>query len=334
MDAERVLRDGILFAMAKKRAKPSTWKRVLGGAFYALFCILALGAGVAASMFRESPMLYSAFKYKFGGGKPQDVFTSSTLTLLILGCDEDLSYGGASVLRANARSDMMLVAKLDFDKKRIGGVSIPRDLEVQLPGYSAKKINAYHSIGGPDLAKKAAEEVLGVPIDKVVVLNYDAFQDIVNMVGGVDLYVPKNMKYTDRAAKLYIDFKKGRQHMDGYQAMCFARFRHSDDDFHRMERQRDLMLAIKDGVMRNPGLIAPLSNKAVELLGGGLEGEEMIALADFAKGLPADNIKMSNLPTLPGRGSNLNLDIDKLDQTLRENFLVEDPMAGNKVTSR
>lgn len=308
--------------MPKKRAKSPTWKKLIGAAFYLVFCILFIVMGTVGWMMYETPMLGKIVWNTIAPKKPVDVFHGDTVTILVLGCDEDLSPGGKKVLRANARSDMMLVAKLDFANKRIGGVSIPRDLEVALPGYSAKKINAYHSIGGKDLSKQAAEYVLGITIDRVIELNFEAFQDLVNIVGGVDVYVPKDMHYTDKAGDLYIDLKKGRQHLDGYKAMGFVRFRHSDSDLMRMPRQRDFMLSLKDSIKKNPGLIGPFTTKAGEVIGGEFDDDEMIALAQFAQSIPGDSIKMSNLPVVEGRGTNLILDSDKLQQVLEENYLV------------
>jgi LCP family protein required for cell wall assembly len=318
--------------MSKPRAKPSAWKKALGAAFYLAFCIVALGLGVLGFMVRQSPILLRGFVDMVRPADPKELFNGKTLTLLVLGCDEDLSYGGKKILRAKARSDMMLVAKLDFEHKRIGGISIPRDLEVQLPGYRSQKINAYHSFGGPDLAKQAAEQVLGIQIDRVVELNYDAFQDMVNIVGGVNVYVPKNMKYTDKAAKLFIDFKKGRQHMDGYQAMCFVRFRHSDSDFMRMDRQRDFMLALRDSVMHSPGLAGAFSTKAAEVLGGEMNDQEIVVLTRFVRSIGADNIKMANLPTVSGSGTNLDIDQPKFEQALSDNYLKAPSPSTGKVS--
>ncbi|KAA0238912.1 MAG: LytR family transcriptional regulator [Armatimonadetes bacterium] len=297
------------------------WLSALSWFAYAIVCAVALVGGTAAGWLKSSPVL-SAMSAQFLTNKnASDVFDDDALTVLVLGCDEDRSRGGAKVVRENARSDMMLVTKIDFANKRVGGISIPRDLEVGLPGYRAQKINAYHSIGGKDLAKRAAESVLGVPIDRVIVLNYKAFQELVDVVGGVEVYVPKNMKYTDRPGDLYIDLKKGRQWLDGYQAMGFVRFRHSDSDFKRMERQRDFLFALKDRVMKNSSLLPTIVNKGSKVIGDEFSPDELASLALFLRGVSNDNIRMSSLPVVEGRGTNLNLDAGKLSEVLLENFL-------------
>ncbi len=316
------------------RRQAPTWKRVLGGLYYGLICVAALAVGIGSRWLYDGPVLLQWAKQTLFNTQPADVFNSESVTLLILGCDEDRSPGGRKVLRQNARSDMMLVAKIDFANKRIGGVSIPRDLQVQLPGYRAQKINAYHSIGGKDLAKRAAEMVLGINIDRVIVLNYLAFQEMVNIVGGVDIYVPKNMRWTDRAGDLYINLKKGRQKLNGYQAMCFVRFRHSDSDFMRMERQRDFMLALKEAVASSPGLLSAVTNKAAEVLGGELSSDELAALGRFAQKVPSDSIKLASVPVREGSGTNLLLNDWELAKVLRENYIVSSNGASDRVTYR
>jgi LCP family protein required for cell wall assembly len=317
--------------MPSRRQTTPTWKKILGALFYTVFCAFVLLLGAGAQWVGRSPTLVSVLTGELLNRDPQDVFLSDSTTLLVLGCDEDRSYGGKTITRKNARSDMMLVARLDFKNRRVGGLSIPRDLEWELPGYRPQKINAYHSIGGKELAKLAVESVVGFPIDHVVVLDYGAFQEMVDIVGGVDVFVPKNMKWTDKAGDLYINLKAGRQKLDGYNAMCFVRFRHTDSDFKRMERQREFMLALKESVLKRPTALPEVVNKASDVLGNALDDDEMAAVARFLRGVPNESIKMGTLPVLEGRGYNLVLDHSKLQDALVENYLT--PGAGTSRVS-
>lgn len=310
--------------MRRPAPKP-LWIKILGGIFYVAVCISALGAGAFSSWIGSSPVALAGFKQAVFQTPPQDIFEHKpSINILILGCDEDRAPGGKKVLREQARSDMMLVARLDFETKRISGISIPRDMLCEIPGYRAQKINAYHALGGPDLAKRAAESILGVNIDRVAVLDYKAFQEMVDLVGGVELYVNKKMKYTDRRGGLYIDFKPGRQTLNGYDAMCFVRYRHGDDDFHRQDRQKEFLLAFKDSVMKDPQMSTAIAEKAREVLGGGMSPEEVAALALFARKISSDNIKMTMVPYLEGRGYDLLVDGSKLQKTLREYHFLDD----------
>lgn len=304
----------------------STSRRIVGIAGYFLMCAIALGAGAAVRWVGSSKVASAYVMQTLRNEPPKEAFGGlDTVTLLLLGCDEDVSYGGKKVTRKLARSDTMLVVRLDFSKNRISGVGIPRDLLVELPGYRSQKINAYHAIGGKDLAQAAAEKVLGIKIDRTITIDYESFIRMVDMVGGVDVYVPKRMKYTDKRANppLYIDFKPGRQHMDGYQSMCFVRFRHSDDTFHRQDRQVDFMLAFKETLKGQPQLVAQVADQAMAVLGGGLDGSEVAALARFAQGVPKDSIKFGAVPVLPASNYNFNLDEGKLPETLRQFNLVD-----------
>lgn len=306
------------------KRKKSTAGRVLGALWYLVVCALFLGIGSAAGWVATSPILTNMVLTRIGlrTAEPRTVFDSNEMTVLVLGCDEDRYYGGKQILRTAARSDMMLLAKFDFENNRVGGVSIPRDLWVNLPGYSGHKINAYHAIGGPDLAKQAVEHILGVQIDRVMVLNYEAFKDMIDMVGGVEVYIPKNMDYDDVRGGLHIHLKKGRRTLTGYDAMGFIRFRHSDSDFARIDRQRDLMLAFKRQVLQDPAALPAVVEKAAEVMNGEFNTDEISALSVFMNRVKNDNIKMGTLPVFEGSGTNLILDTAKVEETLQTHYIL------------
>ncbi|MBI3721760.1 MAG: LCP family protein, partial [Fimbriimonas ginsengisoli] len=127
---------------------------------YALLCTTALAIGTVGALIERSDVFREALSQRFGRTTPQDVFGQDSLNVLVLGCDEDLTPGGKRVTKALARSDMMLLAHLDFERGSITGVAIPRDTLLGMSGYRPRKINAYHAIGGPPLAKRAVEALL------------------------------------------------------------------------------------------------------------------------------------------------------------------------------
>lgn len=174
---------------------------------------------------------------------------------------------------------MMLLLRLDFDQKAITGVSIPRDMIWEVDGYRAGKINQYHEFGGKPLAEEAVEKLVGVDIDRVAVLDFEAFQRVINLVGGIEIYVPKDMKYTDKAGGLYIDLKEGRQTLNGYNAMCFVRMRKSDSDYERQKRQKDLMLAFKAKLQSKPEMLTTIADETINMLGGEMNADEIAALS-------------------------------------------------------
>ncbi len=300
---------------------------------------VCLGAGLLQGWASRSKILPSLIKLQLTQQKPEVTFKADTLTLLILGCDEDRYYAGAGhkkpgqVLRHASRSDMMLVAKIDFVKKRISGISIPRDLVWSVPGYKETKINAYHAIGyreggsekAKELARRAAEGVTGIPIDRVVVLDFDAFKAMIDLVGGVEVYVPRNMDYDDNAGDLHIHLKKGRQMLSGYDAMGYVRYRHGDSDFKRQDRQKDLMMALKDRVLKQWQKTPEVVDKSIDLLGHAFTPEEIAAMALFGRKIGGDNFHMDMVPVFENDGtSNLRLDADGLDEKLKALHLKSD----------
>jgi polyisoprenyl-teichoic acid--peptidoglycan teichoic acid transferase len=276
------------------------WYKIVGGVFYALFCVTVMAAGAGLGWVAQSPALSSYIGLPFGGPAEKPNFsTNESLTVLILGCDSDLSPGGKKVINQHARSDMMMVAKLDFPNKSVSGLTIPRDTLVALPGYRLQKINGYHAAGGPDLSRRAVEHLLpGLIIDRVIVLDFDAFQEMVDAAGGVEVYVPKRMRYNDRVAGLKIDLQPGRQHLDGYEAMGYVRYRKTDSDIVRQERQRDFMLAFKQAVIQNPTRLPHVVNHAARVVGDGLNAAEVALIARFLQEIDSEQVKMDGLPVV------------------------------------
>lgn len=268
------------------------------------------------------------------GQTPEKVFKGNTLTLLVLGCDEERYFGGQQILSSSARSDMMLLTKLDFDRKTISALSIPRDIYIRHstvdfkhsdPDITGSRINAFHAYGGADLAEKSIEKIFDVPIDRTVVLNFDAFQELIDLLGGIEVYIKKDMQYTDVRGGLEIDLRKGRQNLSGYQAMGYVRFRKGagENDFTRQDRQKELIMAIKDKILHQPTLIPLVADKTVEILNRRLTGGELGSLIWFAQQVPTEGIKMGSMPVnepkrRPGGAALLYLDKEKLPDVLAE----------------
>lgn len=321
--------------MGNSSRPKSLFARIVSGVAYALFLATALVGGTAAGWVGKTPQSKELVTQLIVREKPAEVFQDKTLTLLLLGCDVDLSTGGARVLRKAARTDMMLIAKLDFERNEITGVSIPRDTECRLPGYRNMKINAYHSIAksGEEeaLTKQAVEHIAqGVKIDRVVTLDYEAFQKVVNMIGGIDVIVPFDMKYTDKAGGLFIDLKEGNRHLDGYKAMGFVRYRKGNrgyrdvTDFERQENQKKLLVAVKDQALKNWSQLPEILQAGKAVFGNALTEQEIASIALFAKDLPKENIRMGQIPVQELRGTtNLRVNESELPQVLSQYGLLE-----------
>lgn len=231
-----------------------------------------------------------------------DVFPhQQALNLMVIGRDRDYDDRTDQVLHTRARSDMLMVAHLDFDKKTVSLLSIPRDTRARVPGYGTTKINAAHQKGGPPLTERTVQENFGIPSDKYVALDFDGFEQAIDILGGVDLVVDKKMDYDDHWGHLHIHLKPGFQHLNGTQAMGFVRFRHSDSDLVRTRRQQALIAALKTK-LREPQVLAkigPLLDTIDGHVDSDLSTEQKVALARFVHDTPHDHIHMDTLPSHP-----------------------------------
>ncbi len=320
---------------AKKTTKKSKARRYVGNIGYGFFLVFILFCGVVAGVLSSDSLVRSLVASTFMPKNPTQVFKKDSVTFLLLGCDEDRFYKGtmlhgSNIRRKYARADMILVAKLDFANRKITGVSIPRDTEVRVPGIKGyRKINAFHAIakrGEEDaLQEKAVETLLkGVDIDQVLVIDYDAFQALVNSVGGIDVNVKEAMDYDDNAGELHIHLKPGKQRLNGYDAMGYVRFRHDrESDFGRQERQKLFLNAFKSAVLRNLTNIGEVARLSKEVLNNKLDDDQIVALVSFSKNVKPSDIKLGMVPVLPGNGSRLRVDSKKLPKVLREFNLVD-----------
>lgn len=304
--------------------KRVNYGKIFGGILYVCVLGVALLFGSLMGWIGRSETLVGMVKKDLLNIPPKEAFGNrDSLTLLILGLDHTVSVNewGAKVKSSeNARSDMIMVARLDFDKESVGAVSIPRDTLCRVTGYRKQKINAYHAIGGVDLAREAVETLLpGMEIDRTVVLDFDAFVEIVDMVGGVEMYIAKDMEYHDDWGDVHIDLKKGRQELDGYNALMYARHRKSDSDFERQKRQKELMMALKGRVIQNVTKGPEIMEKVLELAGSQFNPDEMSSLLTFLRSVENDNIKMGQVPVVELAGTtDMEVDSANLGTTLAE----------------
>ncbi len=183
---------------------------------------------------------------------------SEPTTLLVIGTD-----GGSAPGRGDAnRSDSMMLVRLDPETHRIAYLSIPRDLQVDIPGYGTSKINAANQIGGPALTLATMKALTGLPIDHVVVVDFDGFKELIDAVGGIEVNVPKailskpfDCPYKPKRCAEWEGwrFEKGPQHMDGRRALVYSRIRTnqldpSDSDITRGNRQQIVADAVGDEI--------------------------------------------------------------------------------------
>ncbi len=154
-----------------------------------------------------------------------------------------------------ARTDTNIVVRVDPMDNKLTMVSIPRDTKVTIEG-STQKFNAAYSYGGAAGAIKAANELLDVQISHYAEVNFESLIGLVDAVGGVDVYVEETIDDNNADLDYRVQhnvIEEGEQHLDGQQALTYARSRaFADGDFTRTSHQRELIMAIIDKVLKQP----------------------------------------------------------------------------------
>ena len=212
---------------------------------------------------------------------------------------QTLSYE-AQVNSFDGLSDVMLLLRFDPQTEKISVLSIPRDTRVEMDGYGTIKINAANVKGGPAASAKLVSQLLeGVQIDRYVRVNIGGVQKLLDALGGVTVYVPKDMKYTDESQHLYINLKQGRQHLNGDQALQLLRYRHDAmGDIGRIERQQMVMRALMAQTL-NPTTVARLPQILDVIqshLDTNLSVEELVALVGFSVKTDRSKVQMVMVP--------------------------------------
>ncbi|HAC64105.1 MAG TPA: LytR family transcriptional regulator [Cyanothece sp. UBA12306] len=211
---------------------------------------------------------------------------------------EDLGYH-ALVNSFKGLSDTMLLLRFDPNGKKLRVLSIPRDTQANI-GRGIQKINEANYYGGPALAAEAVSKLLAdVPIDRYVRVNIQGVEKVIDALGGVNVYVPKDMKYTDHSQHLYIDLKQGEQHLDGSDAVAFLRYRYDRyGDIGRVQRQQMLMRSVVEQALK-PQTILKMP-EILSVIGAyidtNLTVEELVALAGFASQTERSNMQMLMVP--------------------------------------
>lgn len=184
------------------------------------------------------------------------LFVPPQLNILVLGVDARPGEGYVT------RTDSVMLIGVQPRRFHTTILSIPRDLFIDTPGYGLQRINTINVLGemetegrGPALLGEAITQSFGYTADLYVRLNFNAFVELIDAVGGVDINVERRIVDTlyptaDGGVET-VTFEVGYQHMDGETALKYARTRHSDDDYYRAGRQQQVVDAVM-GKLANP----------------------------------------------------------------------------------
>lgn len=204
--------------------------------------------------------------YKKMEYKEAEAFTSEpmkedgVINVLLIGNDSRLAGD-------DGRSDAMILVSISDKTKTITMTSFLRDMYVEIPGHDGNRLNAAYAYGGAELLMETIELNFGIPIHRYALVNFQAFANLVDAVGGIDLELTNDevnwinaylMEYNQLEGKdLATDFLdpslSGNLHLNGPQALAFTRNRYIGTDFGRTERQRKVLSAV---IKKLPGAVA------------------------------------------------------------------------------
>jgi polyisoprenyl-teichoic acid--peptidoglycan teichoic acid transferase len=228
----------------KPRAKP-VWARFLAAS---VVIVVSMAAATAISLLvyvtdfakgLSDNHRYDSLKQQLGevdGGSPQ--------TILILGSDKRL---GKATAGDPGRSDTTILLRVNPDTDQVNLLSIPRDLEVNIPNHGTGKFNEAYSYGGPKLTLRVVRQLTGLDINHLVNINFTGFADAVNAIDCVYIDVDHHY-FNDNSTALStadqyaeIDIEAGYQRLCGNKALQYVRYRHTDNDLVRSARQQDFL---------------------------------------------------------------------------------------------
>ncbi|MBQ1612660.1 MAG: LCP family protein [Alphaproteobacteria bacterium] len=240
--------------------------------------------------------------------------------ILLLGVD---ASENPDDLWTGTRTDTIIIINIDPRTKSVNAISIPRDSKVYLPNHNGiQKINAAHAIGGVNMTVKTIENTLGINIDRYIMVHDNAVKNIVDALGGVDVYVEKNMYYNDYAGKLHINLSKGYQHLSADEAIGYLRFRHDPlGDIGRTQRQQWFLRGLVD-TLKKPETISKLPevvSSSRKYIKTDMSLYELTQFAMMAKHIDMDKVEIATLPGAPNKRGYISywiLDPDKTQEVV------------------
>ncbi|HYG58620.1 MAG TPA: LCP family protein [Symbiobacteriaceae bacterium] len=221
---------------ARRRRRPNYWARRLALLLIILLPIVAWAAwNFSVETLQVTPERSA----------PR-VVANKPVFVAVMGVDERAGDTG--------RSDTLLLVRLDPDRQTIHTINIPRDTLITYASGNQSKINAAYAIDGPELVTEVVADLLGVDRPYYVTVNFKAFEELVDAVGGVPITVDKHYVYDDPYQDLHIDIPAGHQVLMGEQALHYVRLRYdgvTNSDIGRINRQQEFLKAFKDRIPAN-----------------------------------------------------------------------------------
>ena len=291
------------------------------GLFYAGvntdFCKETFGEDAAITKFFDKMANDNANKANAEFSLP---FGPKRQNVLLLGVD---ASENPNDLWSGTRTDTIILVNIDPRSKSVNAISIPRDSKVYLPGnHGIQKINAAHAIGGVGMTIKTIENTLGVKIDRYIMVHDNAVKSIVEALGGVDVFVEKNMNYDDYSGKLHIHLTKGTHHLSPSEAVGYLRFRHDPmGDIGRTHRQQWFLRGVLNEIKKPETVtkIPDIVSVARQYVKTNMSFYELTQFAMMTKHLDMDKVEIATLPGAPNKKGHISywiLDPEKTQEVV------------------
>ncbi|MDZ7958255.1 MAG: LCP family protein [Aulosira sp. DedQUE10] len=232
-------------------------------------------------------------------GKISEYQLSKPMNILIMGIEPVRGTVDGSPESFAGKSDTMLMVRLNPGDKSIKVLSIPRDTMIAIPEKGLTKVSDANAQGGPVLAARVVSRTLNnAPIDRYMRISTSGLRQLVDQLGGVEVFVPKSMAYRDSSGQS-VSLVSGWQTINGEQAELFIRYREPGlGDLSRVQRQQALMKALLERL--NSPTVLPRLPQLTRIMrkyfDSNLKIEEMMALVNFSVNLERDNFQMTVLP--------------------------------------
>ncbi len=233
--------------------------------------------------------------------------TEGQINVLLLGMRGNNMPGGGLL------ADTVMMVMIRPQENKVAILSIPRDLWVKHPeGSTQSKINSIHALyeergenKGMEAMKQVVGEIIGLPIHYAIRIDFNGFKELVNTVGGVDVYLDQPFSEPTQfegEEALNFSLPAGKNHLDGQKALFFVRARYASSDFERARRQQQILLALKDkmlsiGTLTDFGKVNNILNVLGEDVRTDMDISEMKKFFELANQSQSPQIKQKVLDT-------------------------------------
>jgi len=220
-----------------------------------------------------------------------------SINILLAGLDGENSTENES----GSRSDAVMVLHVDGDRENAYLVSIPRDSWVSIPGQGENKVNAAYSLGGPSLYVQTIEELTGLSIDHLAVIDWSGFRGLTDALGGVELDFDEEVQAAEGQT-----FPAGENTLSGEEALQYVRERKDlpGGDFDRVKRQQNYLRALMQQTLSNdtlssPGKMLDVANSITDAtkVDDQLTTNGIIQMGVSMRGIRGDDVEFLTVPT-------------------------------------